>query len=218
MKAPEASPPPAETVILAEIVSPFAAAPRTTAPPETPAAAEPTPSPPPDREPPAPPAPEIAGSAASAGQGPAPLANPDPGPGAPETPPVSVAEQARSPDVAADCHIVAELEGDLQRDSSVRQALARVPVRARSVANAIMLWDGQWAAAEALGGEQAVGPIRNAIVSGIRRAPASCQVEQVSGPRLIAIRDAQGTTLLAVGSGVWRWSALAGEAEGVSSR
>jgi hypothetical protein len=108
----------------------------------------------------------------------------------------------------ADCQVVADLEGRLALDPRVPPALARVPASARSVANALMVWDGRWASAGSLGGEAALAPLRDAIQAGIRLSPGRCLTEPVSGPRLIALPEGSGRVMLAIGSGAWRWAAL----------
>jgi len=95
----------------------------------------------------------------------------------------------------------------LRNDPSVQVALAAVPLSARSVANAVMLWNGEWATppSDAAGG---MTTIRAVVVAGISAAPAACQVETISGPVLIPVGDSADTTVLAIGSGSWRWQDL----------
>ena len=132
-----------------------------------------------------------------------------PPPGAPPTVPSrAVRALAAAQAGGKPCQILDVLHAMLQTSDEVRAALPRIPPRARSVANAVMLWDRRWMAADGLGGPQAVGPIQSTVLWGIRAAPASCQMEVVRGPRLIAIGDARDTVVLAFGSGEWRWGDL----------
>ena len=120
-------------------------------------------------------------------------------------PPLPTSQPA---DSASTCQMVAILETALTEDATVTAALAEVPRKARSVANAIMLWDGDWVEPSALGEGRALPPIQAAIISIIQGAPADCHAQIVLGPRLISIPDARGATLLALGSGAWKWEDL----------
>ena len=71
-----------------------------------------------------------------------------------------------------------------------------------------MLWDGDWVEPSALGDGRALPPFQAAIISIIQGAPADCHAQIVLGPRLISIPDARGATLLALGSGAWKWEDL----------
>jgi len=106
------------------------------------------------------------------------------------------------------CQILEALQSTLQTSEPVRRALALIPPRARSVANAVMLWDGRWQDETALGGPAAVAPVEQAVLQTISAAPPGCQSELVRGPRLITIGDTRNTTVLAFGSGEWRWGDL----------
>lgn len=121
------------------------------------------------------------------------------------------ANSARASAVGETCQLTQWVQGALQQDPSVRAALSAIPREARSLANAIMLWDGRWVESRAVSALQAT-PIREAIVVGVLTAPAACRDETIRGPLLIAVPDRFGTTLLAVGSGVWKWSDLLPEA------
>ncbi len=106
------------------------------------------------------------------------------------------------------CQLFDQLQNILQSSDQVRRALPLIPQRARSVANAVMLWDGHWLPAQAMGGPSAFDPIQAIVLQAILSAPPSCRVELVRGPRLIAISNANDTIVLAFGSGEWRWSDL----------
>jgi hypothetical protein len=76
----------------------------------------------------------------------------------------------------------------------------------------MMLWDGRWVETPVQSSPQALA-IRQAIVAGVRSAPEHCRIEVMRGPILIGLADPSGTTLLALGSGEWRWGDLAAVAE-----
>lgn len=108
------------------------------------------------------------------------------------------------------CKLGEWLQGALQQDDQVGVALAHIPRRSRSIANALMLWDGSWV--EAPGAGAGLTVIRSAILSGIESAPQPCRVELMSGPVLLTLNDPSGATLLAIGSGQWRWNDLLADA------
>ncbi len=95
----------------------------------------------------------------------------------------------------------------LQNDPSIQAALDGVPLSARSVANAVMLWNGEWATPPA-SAVRGMTSIRALVVAGVSAAPAACQVQPISGPVLITVGDTADTTVLAIGSGLWRWQDL----------
>ena len=113
-----------------------------------------------------------------------------------------------------DCAMLEHLQLRLRSDVNALSALHRVPGSARSVANAVQLWDGDWASAASLGGPDVFEPIRDAVVQTVRAAPEGCQTQQVHGPRLIAVPDGAGSIIVSLGSGTWAWKDLTdGKAE-----
>jgi hypothetical protein len=110
------------------------------------------------------------------------------------------------------CQLTQWLQVLLAEDPFVRAALARLPPNRRSVANAVMLWDGRWAEARAGPGEDLLQPIRQAITTGLALTPAECREQWMTGPRFISVPDQRTSTTLALGSGVWRWADLLGPA------
>ena len=107
------------------------------------------------------------------------------------------------------CSIEAEVQTRLEQDPPVLGALAAVPRSDRSVANAMQLWNGEWTPhARELAGPLAL--VRAAVVEVIEDAPARCRNQLVRGPRFVLISDDPSrTTVLALGSGEWRWADLA---------
>lgn len=105
------------------------------------------------------------------------------------------------------CQLTAWLQQALQADPQVQAALAQIPRPARSVANALMLWNGTWIEPLAKA-STGVETLRQAFMSGIRSAPEACRDQVIHGPELILLSDGVGTTVLAVGSGEWRWADL----------
>ncbi|MDI1364462.1 MAG: hypothetical protein PSX79_06270, partial [bacterium] len=117
--------------------------------------------------------------------------------------------EAASLAAGQECELGSWLQGALQDSQDVRSALGEIPRPARSVANALMLWNGAWV--ETPNAERGLSVIRAAVMSGIRAAPAPCRDEIVHGPVLLTLLDPTGSTLLAVGSGEWRWDDLLAE-------
>ncbi len=108
----------------------------------------------------------------------------------------------------AGCVLTENVQANLRADSSVRQALALIPASARSVSNALLLWDGQWIDASAVGGPAALDPIRVAVAATVRAASADCRKAAVTGPRLLFVDTGSQTQILAFGSGQWTWDQL----------
>lgn len=129
-----------------------------------------------------------------------------------EVPSYDVVETAAAPSVAAagpaDCDLTENVASGLRASAAVHAALDSIPHRSRSVANAVMIWNGAWADAGALGGPAQLAAIRDAVVASIRAAPAECREAAVAGPRLLFVASSGSTAILALGSGSWSWDQL----------
>lgn len=124
------------------------------------------------------------------------------------SPPVFSAAAAEQAGFGTSCEL-AELLGRAFADNPLLRAqLARIGPEARSVANAIMFWDGKWVEVEGRAPEDAIGLLRRAIVEGVRSAPAECLGQDVEGPRFIPVKEGEGTMILVLGSATWRWEQL----------
>lgn len=104
------------------------------------------------------------------------------------------------------CDMVSGVEARMQADPAVLKALITLPRDARSVANAVMLWDGAWTLDPS--SSAALVALDQGLGRALNGAPQGCLDAQMLGPRLVTLRDAHGATLLAIGSGEWRWSQL----------
>ena len=104
------------------------------------------------------------------------------------------------------CDLTQWLQGALQANPQTQTALAQIPRPARSVANAMMLWNGRWVATPAAA--TGLQTLRSAVLSGVASAPEACRAELIRGPVLLTLVDPTGSTVLAVGSGEWRWNDL----------
>ena len=197
--APPVSQPPDLTVGL------FAASVLTPSPP-TPVRSPPTePKPPPTPPAKADPAPDTPASipALDPTAEPTPLDAPTPTQARP------VAQEQAQAQASNPCDLTGPVQVALQNDASARASLLRIPQQARSVANAVKLWDGAWIGTGQLGGETIAAPIRDRIIAVVAALPGSCLHHPLQGPRLVSVSDTAGTTVLAIGSGLWAWSDLA---------
>lgn len=146
-----------------------------------------------------------------------------PGAPLPEAPPPPLVLAAIAVDVAVpaieiagdgpaaasgECRLATALQAALAGDGAVRRALAAVPAEDRSLANAVMVWDGHWAPATALGGTPRANPVREVVVDQIHAASPDCRQAAITGPRLLVVTATESPTALAFGSGVWRWADL----------
>lgn len=110
------------------------------------------------------------------------------------------------------CDINVSMQERLTADPAAQAALRLVPRDAKSVANAIQLWDGAWIPIITTGDDAAFAPVRDVIADAVRTAPADCRNRAVEGPRFLIVANAEGlTTVIVVGSGTWRWADLVKE-------
>lgn len=105
----------------------------------------------------------------------------------------------------APCNLTQTLSGVLAQSPAVRLGLDELPLEQRSVANAVMLWDGQWPGDTRIGGKAV---LRALLVKAVSTAQPPCLTAQQRGPALFLIPDNDRTVVLAVGSGLWTWGDL----------
>ena len=145
---------------------------------------------------------------------PAPPASPMPPEDGPESPVANPADEDTASvsarpwisGVDEPCDMVSGVEARMQADPAVLAALSALPLDARSVANAVMLWDGAWTLGPSP--SAALVALDQGLGRALNGAPQGCLDAQVLGPRLVTLRDSRGATLLVIGSGEWRWSQL----------
>lgn len=102
----------------------------------------------------------------------------------------------------APCDLAGAVLHVLRSDPASLQAIDAVPAADRSVANAIMLWDGGWTR------DARLDPVRTRIGDAIAAARSECRDAPQGGPSLIALPGGERTTMLVLGSGRWRWADL----------
>ena len=123
------------------------------------------------------------------------------------SPPVTNAS-AEASGFGTSCELAGLLGQAIENDPLLRAQLARIGPEARSVANAMMFWDGGWVPIEERAPEDAVALLRQAILDGIKTAPPECLGRDVEGPRFIPVRESSRTMILVLGSATWRWEQL----------
>ncbi len=101
------------------------------------------------------------------------------------------------------CDVTQQLAQTFGASPEVRQGIAAIPAKGRSVANAVMLWDGHWAEGTQSGG---MAVLRALLVKAIVSSRSECLQAQNQGPVLFLIPDNNTTVVLAIGSGQWRWA------------
>jgi hypothetical protein len=125
--------------------------------------------------------------------------------------PVFSAAAAESAGFGTSCDISETLARAFSENQFVQAELARIGPRSRSVANAIMFWDGGWVELPGDAPAEALETLRRAILEGVRAAPPECRIEDLRGPRFISVSSEGATTMLVLGSGAWRWEQLLAE-------
>ncbi|WCT74451.1 hypothetical protein PQ455_04255 [Sphingomonas naphthae] len=105
------------------------------------------------------------------------------------------------------CDLAARVRDALRGDAAVQASLGRLPHDARSVANAVMLWDGRWIDGADRASHRALDTVRQAVLATVAQAPGICRTETQTGPSLLTLAGPPDT-VLALGSGQWRWDDL----------
>ena len=111
------------------------------------------------------------------------------------------------------CQLSTDAAAAIQQDPMAMAELAALPPGVRSGADAVMLCNGTWfdqqiPVAAPTGAVLPSSSLRLAIEKMVVAAPASCRDEAMVGPVFVPIPEGNRTTLLAIGSGAWRWSDL----------
>ncbi|MEG3154580.1 hypothetical protein [Sphingomonas sp. RB1R13] len=113
------------------------------------------------------------------------------------------------------CQLSVDAAAAIQQDPMAMAELAALPPGVRSGADAVMLWNGKWfdqqipvPAPTATGAVSINSSLRLAIEKMVIAAPTECRDEAMVGPVFVPIPEGDRTTLLAIGSGAWRWSDL----------
>ena len=146
-------------------------------------------------------------------------ADPPPAPDPAEAPPEDAADATQSAEAAsalenfepasakgkpdAPCDLAGNLAADLQTSPAAREGASEIPNSARSVANAVMLWNGLWPNHP----DRGAALLRAVIEREVEAARPDCSDQLNSGPMFFFV-SGDPATVLALGSGQWRWSDL----------
>jgi hypothetical protein len=109
---------------------------------------------------------------------------------------------------AGGCDLTDVVQLALRESPAAHAAIEALPVQDRSVANAVMVWDGGWIQMGSPASRDALVQLRQIVAETIATATAECRSQLQAGPRLLAI-PGQPDVTLALGSGRWRWDDLA---------
>lgn len=110
------------------------------------------------------------------------------------------------------CSVASAIGAALLADKDAMIELAALPAGVRSEADAVMLWNGEWLDAASETQKQMmqtpIPALKRVVTDAVLALPAECQEVQTAGPQLIPIPEPGRTTMVVIGSGLWRWSSL----------
>lgn len=110
------------------------------------------------------------------------------------------------------CSVASAVGAALLADKDAMAELAALPAEVRSDADAVMLWNGAWLdvapQAQMQMAQTPIPALKRVVTDTVLALPAECQEVQTAGPQLIPIPEPGRTTMVVIGSGVWRWSNL----------
>lgn len=104
------------------------------------------------------------------------------------------------------CDLTAPVQASLQANPAVADAVTLLPRDARSVANAVMIWNEAWFPSDEAEAAALIS-VRDAIVATVDAASPECRKASQTGPRFLTLGDADAT-VFALGSEDWRWQDL----------
>jgi hypothetical protein len=138
---------------------------------------------------------------------------------------IAVEQPVSGTGIGTGCSLASTIATAIEGDPNAMQALAALPASYRTAADAVMLWNGEWAhddtaslsptaafsffAPAAEPDDGPIAPLKNIVVMTLAMAPEDCLQATVAGPQLIPIHEQNRTTMLAIGSGEWQWANLA---------
>lgn len=97
----------------------------------------------------------------------------------------------------------------LLADANARDAIREAPQEARSVSDAILIWNGAWNPV-LIDVSTPLYRVRYIVERTLQRLTPACLDQPVTGPRLLPLPEADGvrTSFIVIGSGVWTWRTL----------
>ncbi len=127
---------------------------------------------------------------------------------APDQAVIALLEQSDATLSGGACDLTAPVQAALQASKELQASLPQIPRTQRSVANAIMVWNVDWVALDAQLDTAALTIVRDVVAQTVAAASPECRLQAQGGPRLILLPGSADTTVLALGSGSWRWQDL----------
>ena len=112
------------------------------------------------------------------------------------------------------CAMTAVVARAITENPEAMAELAALPPELRTEADAVMLWNGTWLPVDEppmfslTPPEDPLGALKKVVIAALAATPIECLDVEAIGPQLIPIQEPGRTTMLVVGSGVWRWSSV----------
>ena len=110
------------------------------------------------------------------------------------------------------CSVGSAIGAAISADPEAMDELAALPAGSRTEADAVMLWNGAWPGLEPEAPDQLqqqpVPALKRVVTDAVLSLPVDCREVQATGPQLIPIQEPGRTTMLVIGSGVWRWATV----------
>ena len=114
------------------------------------------------------------------------------------------------------CSVASAVGAALIADERAMEELAALPAEVRSDADAVMLWNGSWLGIAPEAQQLVPQPqtqtqipeLKRVVTNTVLALPLECQGVETAGPQLIPSPEPGRTTMVVIGSGVWRWSDL----------
>lgn len=127
----------------------------------------------------------------------------------------TTSEQAAAPAGTGNgegCSVGSAIGAAISADPEAMEELAALPAGSRTEADAVMLWNGAWPGVVSEASDelpqQPVPALKRVVTDTVQALPLDCREVQTTGPQLIPIPEPGRTTMLVIGSGVWRWAML----------
>ena len=125
---------------------------------------------------------------------------------------VEMAPPASGSGSGSGCSVASAVGSALLSDEPAMAELAALPAEVRSDADAVMLWNGAWLDVATETQPQMtptrIPELKRVVTAAVLALPIECQGVETAGPQLIPIPEPGRTTMVVIGSGLWRWSDL----------
>jgi hypothetical protein len=125
----------------------------------------------------------------------------------PEAPPAGGSAASKT------CAVASAISAALLADEDAMAEIAALPAQFRSDADAVMLWNGAWLGSAPDGQppalqENNMPEVKRVVTTTVMKLPAACIEAQTAGPQFVPVAESGRTTMVVIGSGLWRWSNL----------